>query len=66
MLSVVGALVLGGIVWIATGVVIASVLAALAGFGAVTFGVGGFHADDTADRLREEKRRDRTKWSWWS
>jgi hypothetical protein len=66
LLSLAGAFVLGAVAWIVTGLWIAAVLAGLGGFCLVTFGIGGFHADDSSERLREEKRGVRARWSWWS
>ena len=65
-MSLGAAVVAGAILWAATGLVIAGVGAALAAFCGVTFGVGGFHWDDSAQRLRELKRRDRTRGGFWS
>ena len=66
LMSLAGAVLAGAILWAATGVAIAGIGAALAAFCGVTFGVGGFHRDDSAQRLRELKRRDRMRGGFWS
>jgi membrane protein implicated in regulation of membrane protease activity len=65
-MSLGAAVVSGAALWAATGLAIAGVGAALAAFCAVTFGVGGFRRDDSAQRLRELKRRDRMRGRLWS
>jgi hypothetical protein len=66
LMSLAAAIVAGAILWAATGLALAGVGAALAAFCGVTFGVGGFHRDDSAQRLCELKRRDRTRSGFWS
>jgi hypothetical protein len=66
LMSLAAAVVAGAILWVATGLPIAGIGAAIVAFCAVTFGVGGFHRDDSARRLRELRREDRTRGGFWS
>jgi hypothetical protein len=66
LISLAAAVIAGAIVWIATGLAIAAVGAALVAFSAVTFGVGGYHRDDSAAKLRELKQRYRPRRGMWS
>ena len=67
LMSLAAAIAAGMLAWLATGLPIAAIGAALVAFCAVTFGVGGYHRDSSAAKLRELKRRYRPGgglWSW--
>ena len=66
LMSLAAAVVAGLVVWLATGLPLAGIGAALAAFCAVTFGVGGYHRDDSAAKLRELKRSNRARGGLWS
>jgi hypothetical protein len=64
LMSLAAALAAGAIVWAATGIGFAGLGAAFAAFCGVTFGVGGYHRDDSAAKLRELKQKYRPR-GWW-
>ena len=66
LMSLGAAVIAGALLWAATGLAIVGIGAAIAAFCGVTFGVGGYHRNDSAERLRELKRQDRTRGGFWS
>jgi hypothetical protein len=66
LMSVASAIIAGAIVWVSTGLPILGIGAALVAFCAVTFGVGGYHRDNSAAKLRELKQRYRARGGMWS